>query len=297
MVTMAARARLRAVASQQQEVLLQPYEAFLRWVERERSPRTHQDYAHVLRDFEAAFPDPFTVTAGQVEAWTRRARPKLGGRPAGPNTQRAEIICLKSLSSFLARHGIETELSIGMPPKPAAVAKSVPRRVLNAVVASEARPDRLMVLLLLADAGLRDCEVCSIPPEALQTMGSRQYLRFIGKGRKERIVPISKRLVSLWRERARMVPPETPICRSSTGALLTAQRCWEYAVDAGLGVGVLSLNPHRWRHSWACWLYFDKSVPLVKVSRLLGHSSIQTTMTYLGVHDAELVEIGDVFDD
>jgi site-specific recombinase XerD len=274
---------------------------FLTWVAREKSEKTLTNYTATLGTFLKSFPDLFVVSGQDVEDWTYRTR--SNGKQGSINTRRAEVITLKSFYSFCVRTNViesdENPMgSVRMPIEPKKVAaKGVPRSTINAIVKEESEPWRLLVLVLLADAGLRANEVCTVPPEALKTAGTSHYLQLVGKGSKERIVPVSKRVVALWREQARHVEPGTPICRSATGHVLSNTRIWQVAVDAGLAAGFADMHPHRWRHSWACWLYFDKGIPLVKVSRLLGHSSITTTMTYLGVHDHELIEIGDVFDD
>jgi integrase/recombinase XerC len=274
---------------------------FLAWVARERSPKTLDNYTATIGMFLATFADPFSVSGHEVEDWTFRTR--KGGKQGSINTRRTEVITLKSFYSFLVRsEQIQSDenpmRSVKMPALPKKIAaKGVPRSTINAIIKDESEPWRLLVLLLLADAGLRATEVCTVPPEALKTAGTSHYLQLIGKGSKERIVPVSKRLVALWKDQARQVGAGTPICRSATGHVLSNTRIWQVAVDAGLNAGFADMHPHRWRHSWACWLYFEKNVALVKVSRLLGHNSITTTMTYLGVHDHELIDIGSVFDD
>jgi hypothetical protein len=215
------RKRLRAVVSQRQEVALQPYDAFLSFIARERAERTHEAYRLILDEFRKKFPDPFGPTADQVDAWVKRPRPKLGGRPAQPNTQRQEAICLRSLAKFLESKGFETDLRVKMPPRPSPKAKSVPRRVVNEIIAQQKKPERLLPLLLMADAGLRAIEVRTITPQALRTIGRRYALRFVRKGGREGIVPASNRLVAAWKQQAPKVEPGTPICRSSTGRLLS----------------------------------------------------------------------------
>lgn len=274
---------------------------FLAWVARERSEKTLINYQATLEAFRTAFGDLFSVSADDIEGWTARLR--KGGKQPSVNTRRAEVITLKSFFSFLERAGLITSdenpgRQARVPSLPKRIpAKGVPRHVINDIVKQETEPWRLLVLLCLADAGLRATEVCTVGPEALKTAGSRHYIQLIGKGSRERIIPVSTRLVAVWRDRARLVEPGTPICRSATGHVLSNTRIWQVAVDSGLAAGHADMNPHRWRHSWASWLYFEKGIPLVTVSRLLGHSSIQTTMTYLGVADHELIDLGSVFDD
>jgi integrase/recombinase XerC len=295
------RPQRREVAHQRQQQRANAVQAFLTWVAREKSEKTLINYTAILAKYQAAFPDLFMVTAAQVEDWL--FRPRSNGKQGSINTRRAEVICLKSFYSHCVRFDcIQADqnpmLSVKMPVEPKKVAaKGVPRSTINAIIKEETEPWRLLVLVLLADAGLRATEVCTVSPEALKTAGTSHYLQVLGKGSKERIVPVSKRLVALWREQARRVEPGTPICRSATGHVLSNTRIWQVAVDAGLSAGYADMHPHRWRHSWACWLHFDKGVSLVKVSRLLGHSAIQVTMTYLGVHDHELIDLGSVFED
>jgi site-specific recombinase XerD len=64
---------------------------------------------------------------------------------------------------------------------------------------------------------------------------------------------------------------------------------WALVADAALDAGYTDISPHTLRHSWACWLYYDKGVNLVKVSKLLNHQRLDTTLIYLGVPDHDLV--------
>jgi site-specific recombinase XerD len=295
------RPRRQAEVRQQQQRTPEAAVAwFLTWVAREKSEKTLVNYTATISTFLTAFPD-LGASGSEVEDWLFRTR--MNGKQGSINTRRAEAICLKSFFSFCVRVGvIEADenpmASVKMPVEPKRVAaKGVPRSTINGIVKECTEPWKLLVLILLADAGLRANEVCTVPPEALKTAGTSHYLQLVGKGSKERIVPVSKRLVALWKAQAGQVGAETPICRSATGHVLSNTRIWQVAVDSGLAAGFADMHPHRWRHSWACWLYFEKSIPLVKVSRLLGHSSIMTTMTYLGVHDHELIDLGSVFDD
>ena len=144
--------------------------------------------------------------------------------------------------------------------------------------------DRAMLELMYA-SGLRVSELVSLP---LGQVGLRQgVLRVIGKGNKERLVPMGEEAIawlSRYLDQARPAllegQPAEAVFVSRRGAALTRQAFWyrikHYAKLAGLRS---SLSPHSLRHAFATHL-LNHGADLRSLQLLLGHSDLGTTQIY-----------------
>ncbi len=147
--------------------------------------------------------------------------------------------------------------------------------------------DRTMLEVLYA-TGLRVSELVSLQ---LGQVNLRQgVVRVIGKGNKERLVPLGEEAVD-WLEkfirqgRAELLqgPPAATLFPSRRGRMMTRQTFWyalrRYAVLAGI---TKTLSPHVIRHAFATHL-LNNGADLRVVQMLLGHSDISTTQIYTHV--------------
>ena len=139
------------------------------------------------------------------------------------------------------------------------------------------------ILLLLMDTGMRVSELCSLKISSLR----EGYLVVFGKGSKERelsLGPTSLRALYkyIYQHRKPALENEQHVFLSRTGhSLYTSDvRYVLRAVAKRAGIEGVRASPHTLRHSFAQqWL--DKGGDIVSVSRLLGHTRLQTTEEYL----------------
>ncbi|MBF0309310.1 MAG: site-specific tyrosine recombinase XerD [Magnetococcales bacterium] len=155
--------------------------------------------------------------------------------------------------------------------------------------------DAAMLELMYA-AGLRVSELVSLKGEDLDhQFGS---VRIVGKGDKERLVPVGVEalgLVSRYQKEARPFlvrtgnPPE--LFLSIRGGSMTRQNFWyiirRYATLAGI---TKPLHPHLLRHSFASHL-LNHGADLRAVQLMLGHADISTTEIYTHVATARLKQV------
>ena len=147
--------------------------------------------------------------------------------------------------------------------------------------------DRAMLEVLYA-SGLRVSELVTLKvPQVSRDMG---VVRVLGKGSKERLVPLGEEALS-WLERyLREARPLLLDGRTSDALFVTSradamtrQAFWHllrrYAVQAGIGKPV---SPHTLRHAFATHL-LNHGADLRVVQLLLGHSDISTTQIYTHV--------------
>ena len=146
-----------------------------------------------------------------------------------------------------------------------------------------------MVELMYA-AGLRVSELVGLPAAAVNMR--QGVLRVVGKGGKERLVPISSRAeaaVGRWIEQ---VPRDSAWLFPGGKAHLSRVRLFQIvrqlAADAGIAPDRIS--PHVLRHAFATHL-LSGGADLRVLQSLLGHADIATTQIYTHVDSARLVEL------
>lgn len=140
-----------------------------------------------------------------------------------------------------------------------------------------------MLLLTLYAAGLRLSEGAALTIHDIDS--KRMMIRVAsGKGQKDRLVPLSPRLLTELREYWKQVRSPKYLFPGATFdvriSATTIQKACKVAVaKAGITKNV---TPHTLRHSFATGL-LEAGVDLLTIGRLLGHKSFSTTMIYLHV--------------
>jgi integrase/recombinase XerC len=152
------------------------------------------------------------------------------------------------------------------------------------------------IIELLYSAGLRLSELHGLDMPAGGSFPDE--LRVLGKGRKERHVPVGSKAraaLDAWlAERAAIAAPgETALFVSRKGTRLTQRsiqlRLAAWARAAGLPA---HLHPHKLRHSFATHL-LESSGDLRAVQELLGHANLSTTQIYTQLDWKRLAQVYD----
>ena len=141
------------------------------------------------------------------------------------------------------------------------------------------------IIEVLFSCGLRVSELVSL--QWSQLYEDEQYVRVLGKGNKERLVPISQRALKEignylpWRNTLKIAPSEEPyIFLNRRGKHLTRTMILimlkRQAEEAGI---TKTISPHTLRHSFATAL-LEGGADLRVIQALLGHESIGTTEIY-----------------
>ena len=154
-----------------------------------------------------------------------------------------------------------------------------------------ARRDRA-VCEILYGAGLRVSELCGLDLASLDE--HQGVLRVLGKGRKERIVPLHRAgwaSIEKWRSRrAQVASPDSPpdaLFLNRRGVRLGV-RDVRRILDRRLALG--HIHPHALRHTYATHL-LEGGADLRVVQELLGHESLTTTQLYTHVSKSRLQKI------
>jgi site-specific recombinase XerD len=154
-------------------------------------------------------------------------------------------------------------------------------------------PRHRAFLMTVYGAGLRLNEACHLKPEHIDSQ--RQQIRVVqGKGNKDRYTLLSARLLEELRSYWKWCRPKEWLFPSSADPAkpmvdITAQRIFNRAVERARLPDKGGI--HSLRHSFATHL-LEAGVEITIVQRLLGHSSLSTTTTYLHVRQERLSQIG-----
>jgi integrase/recombinase XerD len=274
-------------------------------VERGLSPATIRAYRTDLADYAAsrgaakgwaASPD---MAIGYLAARTRRGRPSDPG--LAPSSLRRRAAALQGFYRFAYGEGLITRdvaahLDLPRPSRllPETLTVAETERLLEAAgdetsAAVSGLRDRALLELLYA-AGLRISEAIGLDREDLSTDGA--FVRVIGKGDKERLVPVGEVALdwlARWTDGPRgtllaigHVAPDRggPLFLGDRGGRLARQQAWASVKRAAARAGLVDrVSPHTLRHSFATHM-LEGGADLRVVQELLGHASISTTQLY-----------------
>jgi integrase/recombinase XerD len=160
--------------------------------------------------------------------------------------------------------------------------------------------DKALIELLYA-TGLRVSELLSLRLGDVHLDAG--YLTCIGKGDKERIVPIGQAAVDWVRRYTDEARPQLLKKRKSswlflnakTGGQLSRVGFWKILKAYGVKAGISrELSPHVLRHSFATHL-LDRGADLRAIQMMLGHADLSTTQIYTHVLEARLRAVYDKF--
>ncbi len=139
---------------------------------------------------------------------------------------------------------------------------------------------------LLYSSGLRVSELVKLRAEDVNFEGG--FIRVLGKGSKERVVPMYRRSVEKLKRYLTDFRPSLLkrhyseyLFVTGRGAPMTRQRFWQTVKTYGKQLGI-ELSPHMMRHSFATHL-LEGGADLRSLQKMLGHSDISTTQIYTKV--------------
>jgi integrase/recombinase XerD len=161
----------------------------------------------------------------------------------------------------------------------------------------EAKRDAAMLELMYA-TGLRVTELVSLDIGSVYLDTDKAFVRLVGKGNRERQIPISEQPAQEVRDYIHFARPrlvgerdESALFVNRRGERLTRQGFWlilkGYASDAGIRGRV---TPHTLRHSFATQM-LRGGMDIRMVQELLGHANISTTQVYTQVSPEHLREV------
>jgi len=259
---------------------------FLAYIASERglSPNTVAAYERDLTRFAASVVALTEVTSGAILAHLAHLQ-SIGLSSA---SRSRALMAIKGLFRFLKKEGlVQSNPALHLEgPKlwqlvPEVLSVEEASRLLERPAVAR---DRAILELLYA-AGLRVSELCALDIHDLD----EGDVRVMGKGGKERLVPVHQRAVdAVDRYLLERDDEEPALFLSKRGRRIERGAVWSmvkrYAKESGIK---RPISPHTFRHSFATHL-LDGGADLRVIQELLGHSSIATTDRYTHVSQAKL---------
>jgi integrase/recombinase XerD len=286
--------------------MIDSYVVYLRDVRR-MSPHTVESYARDL----SALADFAEKRKTQVEALTRRDLEafvrQLMTQGLSPRSVARAVACVRGFYRFLALErtleqspAADLRAPRAWPALPKFLDLDDVDRLLAQPDVSTPRGLRDKALLeLLYASGMRVSELLAIKPGDLNL--DEGYLSCIGKGDKQRIVPMGQQAADWVRRYIREGRPELLHRRSSPwlfvnardGGRLSRVGFWKVLKAYGLEAGITrELSPHVLRHSFATHL-LERGADLRAIQVMLGHADLSTTQIYTHVLEARLRAVYD----
>lgn len=271
--------------------------------ERNLSVNTIDSYGRDIADY-ISFLDNYPDTAGEAAVVAYLEHLRTGNKSAA--TQARRLAAIKAFYRYLLR-----ENHIAADPTELLVAPKMARRLPGVLSVEQVTRlvespdttkqtgirDRAMLEMLYA-TGVRVSELCHLTVDDWWVDPGR--IRCLGKGSKERFVPLG-RVAVVWL--LRYLDVSRPLLSkdasvktlflSRQGKGLTRQGFWKVLKKYAAGLGISqTITPHTLRHSFATHL-LENGADLRAVQEMLGHQDISTTQIYTHVSQKRLRPVYD----
>jgi integrase/recombinase XerD len=295
-------------------------------VERGMSRHTVAAYRRDLRRYaeylaELGVSDPSQVSSAMIGNYAARLREGIAApdgdgwieAPLANASVARAVIAVRSLHRFAAAEGLTAEdpaRSVRPPKPPRRLPKALSLEQVQAMLAVPATDTEVglrdaALLELLYGTGIRISEAVTLDVDEVDRLARTPAdepapgLRVLGKGDKERIVPVgsyARKALDAYLVRGRPMLVAagrgTPALFVNTrGDRLSRQSAWAVLRSVAEKAGITAeVSPHTLRHSYATHL-LDGGADIRVVQELLGHASVTTTQIYTLVTIEHLREV------
>jgi integrase/recombinase XerD len=283
-------------------------------VERGLAANSLAAYRRDLRRYAAflrarGITDPKRVNEDVVHEYVQHLealRDDEGARLLAPSSVARNVVSVRSFHRFCASEGLlarDPSNEVGAPSVPQGIPKALDESEVDALLEAvtgdtpAAQRDRAL-LELLYGTGARISEAVGLDLADVDLADA--YVRVLGKGSKERIVPLGRSArdalraymsdgrLAMRRAVVRRARDADALFLNARGGRISRQACWQIVRRAGDRVALGErLSPHVLRHSCATHM-LDHGADLRVVQELLGHASISTTQVYTKVSPTRL---------
>ena len=293
-------------------------EDFLQYLRHERGQAEHtqKTYAALLGKFTTwaaaqNLPDWPAVELRHLMDFLRHERarpladePKESTKRLSSESVYLEIAALRAFYRFAENEKklpVNIAENLSLPRRWQRLPKALSHAEIDRLLAPETpeTPENLCdqaILELAYASGLRLAELKNLRLEQLHLEAG--FINVIGKGNKERVVPVGRTAVAALNQfiesgRPRLITPKSPanVFLTKRGTPFAAVTLWLHIKNRVRRAGIArNITPHMLRHSFATHL-LEHGADLRVIQELLGHANIATTEVYTHVAGSRLREI------
>ena len=255
---------------------------------RNYAPATVQTYLRILGNFSRHFrkaPDRLgadEIRQYQVHLFRDR---QLSARTVAQHVSALRFFFVRTLRrACLLEH-------LPMPKQEKRLPVVLSREEVGRLIDGSRTPMQRAMLMTLYGTGIRRAELVQLRVEDIDS--ERMVIHIRGKGRKDRTLPLSPRLLDSLRQYARGMKLGTYLFpgmshRRRVDRPVSTKTVWHACREASERAGIRKrVSPHSLRHSYATHLHED-GVDLYTIQLLLGHSDLKHTTVYLHLSNRHL---------
>ena len=254
--------------------------------------------------------EPAEISEHDVEDYVAVLRTGADGRAAlSASSAARSVVAMRGWHRFLALDGLaptDAAAQVRPPAQPRRLPKAISVEAVGRLIDAAGLGDGPVplrdraLLELVYSTGARISEAVGLDVDDLDLTAGRGAVRLLGKGGKERVVPVGSYAVDaveayLVRGRPALAGAgrgDAAVFLNTRGARLSRQSAWGVLRTAAgrAGLDTAHVSPHTLRHSFATHLLAGGADVRV-VQELLGHASVTTTQIYTMVTPDTLREV------
>jgi integrase/recombinase XerC len=279
-----------------------PVQQFIHYLlsEKNASPHTCRCYQADLEEFEGFLKGSGRIRIEEVDRLAIRKYLSFLHRKNRKSSIARKVSTLRSFYKYLMREQIISSnpaKNVATPkaekPLPTALTVDEAFRLMESPAEKKQLRD-CAILELLYSSGLRVSELVGLNGNQLDQ--ELEIVKVMGKGRKERIVPVGKKameaLKAYLKDRGH-VEATAPIFINARGGRLTSRSVGRLVKKYTRRSGVFrKISPHSLRHTFATHL-LDAGADIREIQEMLGHASLSTTQRYTHITLGKLMEVYD----
>ena len=268
---------------------------FQQWMlQRRYSSQTVKVYVQAIKVFLNFFPDRYD-NAFQPEDLLRFNNEYILARGRSISYQNQVINALK-LYFQLFQLKPWSEIDLQRPRREHRLPSVLSKEEIKSILESLSNQKHRAMLVLIYSCGLRRGELLSMKPDAIDSKRGVVVIRQ-SKGKKDRIVPLSPRVLTLLREYYRSYRPQQWLFEGQTKGHPYDERSLQLVLKSAVRKAGINkpVTLHWLRHSYATHL-LEAGTDLRYIQEILGHKSSKTTEIYTHVSTHKIQHIRSPFD-
>jgi integrase/recombinase XerD len=273
----------------------QKIDNFKRWLESKRyAERTIQSYTDALKSF-LAFYNEKAIAAFDSQDLITYNNDYILKNKLSSSFQNQIVNAIKLFFKSIEHQHINPEL-LHRPKKEKTLPNVLSKEEVKMILEAHTNIKHKVMLSLIYSCGLRRSELLNLKPSDIDSKRGIVIIRK-AKGKKDRIAPLSEKILILLREYYKLYKPQTWLFEGQEPNVQYDERSLSNVLNQALKKTSITkpFSLHWLRHSYATHL-LESGTDLRYIQELLGHKSSKTTEIYTHVSTREIQKIKSPFD-